>query len=218
MATGSGWVWYKNKSVFRGWDGLESSLQPEVIPITSSPKLCYLQTIQPWEQMLPVQEGGRCGSSVPAASHQEDWEMLSEMFIEEHERFHLLKPVRWEHWCKQLLALEQECRGCTWLKKSSKYNLSVMEQWEGLGPFSLHFHEDPEFQTADEKSGLTTAVACLPLFTIRNYSWPWFMKPPLLSLGVTLKTTQKPLLICWEDLVLRSSASMRHHSNLKACM
>lgn len=27
-----------------------------------------------------------------------------------------------------------------------------MEQWEGLGPFGLHFHEDPEFQTADEKS------------------------------------------------------------------
>lgn len=191
------------------------SVQPEVIPITSSPKLCYVLTIQPWEQMLPVQEGGRCGSSVPAANHQEDWEMVSVMFIEEHETFHLLKPVRWEHWCKQLLAWEQECRGCTWLKKSAKYNLSVMEQWEGLEPFSLHFHEDPEIQTADEKSGLMTAVACLPLFAIRNYSWPWSIDPPLLSLGVT---TQKPLLSFWEDLVLRSSASMHHHSNLKTCM
>lgn len=44
-----------------------------------------------------------------------------------------------------------------------------MEQWEGLGPFSLGFHEDPEFQASDERSGLMTAVACLPLCTVRNY-------------------------------------------------
>lgn len=37
-----------------------------------------------------------------------------------------------------------------------------MEQWEGWGPFSLGFHEDPECETADKKSGLTTAVAGLP--------------------------------------------------------
>lgn len=143
--------------------------------------------------------GGSCGSSVPTANHRENSEMVSVIFIEEQESFRCLKSVRWEHWCNQLLDLEQECRGCTWLKKSAKCNLSVLEQWEGLGPFSLGFHEDPGFQTADEKSGLMTAVACLPLFTIRNYSWPWVMKPSLLSLGVMLKTAQKPLLICWED-------------------